>query len=238
MTSRSPADRPGGAEPTLSLPGRFRAAIFDLDGLLLDTEPGWQRAETELLRRHGDTYTEADAAASLGSPVWEVVDRYAHRLGLDDDGRDRLLGELLGLARAEYAGRLDLLPGADDLLNSLRGHLPLAVASNTPRELVVQALAASGLGRYFDVVVTAEEVLNPKPAPDIYVAACRELAVTPSEAVALEDSALGMAAARQAGLTVIAVPQSGAVDTSAAHHVIGSLAELVVNQLSSGASGQ
>lgn len=229
MTSRSPADRPGGAEPTLSLPGRFRAAIFDLDGLLLDTEPGWQRAETELLRRHGDTYTEADAAASLGSPVWEVVDRYAHRLGLDDDGRDRLLGELLGLARAEYAGRLDLLPGADDLLNSLRGHLPLAVASNTPRELVVQALAASGLGRYFDVVVTAEEVLNPKPAPDIYVAACRELAVTPSEAVALEDSALGMAAARQAGLTVIAVPQSGAVDTSAAHHVIGSLAELVVN---------
>jgi HAD superfamily hydrolase (TIGR01509 family) len=238
VTSRSPADRPGGAEPTLSLPGRFRAAIFDLDGLLLDTEPGWQRAETELLRRHGDTYTEADAAASLGSPVWEVVDRYAHRLGLDDDGRDRLLGELLGLARAEYAGRLDLLPGADDLLNSLRGHLPLAVASNTPRELVVQALAASGLGRYFDVVVTAEEVLNPKPAPDIYVAACRELAVTPSEAVALEDSALGMAAARQAGLTVIAVPQSGAVDTSAAHHVIGSLAELVVNQLSSGASGQ
>ncbi|HET6819923.1 MAG TPA: HAD family phosphatase [Candidatus Limnocylindria bacterium] len=238
MTSRSPADRPGGAEPTLSLPGRFRAAIFDLDGLLLDTEPGWQRAETELLRRHGDTYTEADAAASLGSPVWEVVDRYAARLGLDGDGRDRLLGELLELARAEYAGRLELLPGAIALLDSLQGRLPMAVASNTPRELVVQALAASGLARYFDVVVTAEEVPNPKPAPDIYIAACRELAVTPSEAVALEDSALGISAARQAGLTVIAVPQSSAVDTSAAYHVIGSLSELVVKEPPSGEPSQ
>jgi beta-phosphoglucomutase-like phosphatase (HAD superfamily) len=83
VTSGRSADRPGGGGPTLSLPGRFRAAVFDLDGLLIDTEPGWQRAEAELLRRRGLAYSEADAAASLGSPVGQMVDLYAARLGLD-----------------------------------------------------------------------------------------------------------------------------------------------------------
>jgi HAD superfamily hydrolase (TIGR01509 family) len=214
-------------EPILTLPGRFGAAAFDLDGLLLDTEPGWQRAEAELLRRHGDAYTSADASASLGSPVREVVARYATRLALDTPGRDRLFDELMELARSEYAAQLQMRPGALELLNAIRGRLPLGVASNTPNDLVQQALRSSGLGRYFDVVVSADDVEHPKPAPDIYLEACRRLRVAPSDAVALEDSTYGIMAARRAGLTVIAVPQWPAVDTSDADHVVSSLLDLV-----------
>ncbi len=136
MTSELSAERPGGGEPILTLPGRFRAVIFDLDGLLLDTEPGWRRAESELLRRHGDTFTEADAVASLGTPVETVIGRYATRLGMGDEGRAQLLAELMELARLEYAGPIAFRPGAAELLSALRGRVPLGIASNTPRELV------------------------------------------------------------------------------------------------------
>jgi HAD superfamily hydrolase (TIGR01509 family) len=215
-------------EPIFTLPGRFRAAVFDLDGLLIDTEPGWQRAEAQLLRRHGIEYSEADAAASLGSPVWQVVDGYAARLGMDRGARDGLFGELMALARTMYAADLDIRPGAEALLRSLHGRLPLAVASNTPRELVELALVTSRLGEYFDAVITAEDVARPKPAPDVYLAACQRLEVVASEAVALEDSTLGIAAALAAGMTVVAVPQWPDVDASAADHVVGSLTEITV----------
>jgi len=225
------ADLPGGLEPSFSLPGRFRAAIFDLDGLLLDTEPGWQRAEAELLRRHGHAYSEADAEASLGSPVWAMVDGYAARLGLDAAGRDQLLAELMELARAEYGADLALRPGAGELLARLHGTIPLGVASNTPTDLVRAALTASRLAEYFDAVVTAEDVARPKPAPDIYLEACRRLQVAPDQAVALEDSSLGIAAAHDAGLAVVAVPQFAGVDTSVADYVVSSLGVLVPEEL-------
>jgi HAD superfamily hydrolase (TIGR01509 family) len=230
VTSGLSADRPGGGGPTLTLPGRFHAAVFDLDGLLIDTEPGWQQAEAELLRRHGMAYSEADAAASLGAPVGRVVDIFAARLGLDSAGRDGLLEELLALVRAVYDAELVIRPGAADLLRALHGRLPLAVASNTPRELVERALTTSGLGASFAVVVTAEDVARPKPAPDIYLAACERLEADPLQVVALEDSTLGIASARAAGLTVVAVPQWPDIATSGAHLVLRSLGDVVVGQ--------
>jgi HAD superfamily hydrolase (TIGR01509 family) len=118
-------------------------------------------------------------------------------------------------------------PGATELLCALCGRVPLAVASNTPKELVVRALEAAGLKGDFDVVITADDVESPKPAPDIYLAVCRWMGVEPSATVALEDSAPGIEAARQAGITVVAVPQWPDVDTSAADDVVPSLRDLV-----------
>ena len=106
----------------------------------------------------------------------------------------------------------------------------MGVASNTPRELVGLALESAALAGSFDAVVTADDVPRPKPAPDVYLEACRRLGVAPSMAVALEDSAVGISAARVAGLTVIAVPESEIVDVSAADHVAASLVELCGEQ--------
>lgn len=200
--------------------------VFDLDGLLLDTEPGWHRAEAELLRLHGATYTAADETATLGWSVEATVRRYLPRLGLGDAALPDLTSELMDLVQHEYAGPIAVRPAAAALVARLRGHVPLGIASNTALSLVSLALASAPFGEAFDAVVSAEEVDRPKPAPDVYLEACRRLGVGPGEAIALEDSASGIAAAKAAGLTVIAVPQWGEVDTSGADHVLTSLGEL------------
>jgi HAD superfamily hydrolase (TIGR01509 family) len=116
-------------------------------------------------------------------------------------------------------------PGAAELVARLRGQVPLGIASNTARSLVRIAVASAGFADAFEAIVSAEEVARPKPAPDVYLETCRRLRVDPAAAVGLEDSTSGIAAAKMAGLTVIAVPQ-WAVDTSGADYVIRSLEEL------------
>jgi HAD superfamily hydrolase (TIGR01509 family) len=209
------------------LPGRFHAVIFDLDGLLLDTEPGWHRAEAELLRRHGGAYTEADEAASLGWSVDSTIRGYLPRLGLGENALPQLTEELMDIVGEEYAGPISPRPGAIHLVARLRGQVPLGIASNTALSLVRLALASAPFGDAFDAVVSAEEVARPKPAPDVYLETCRRLDVEASDAIGLEDSTSGIAAAKAAGLTVIAVPQWSVVDTSAADHVTSSLVELM-----------
>jgi HAD superfamily hydrolase (TIGR01509 family) len=228
VSSARPTNRPGGPDQVPTLPGRFRAVVFDLDGLLLDTEPGWHHAEAELLRRHGATYTDADETATLGWSVEATVARYAERLGLRDEAVPSLSAELLELAQREYSRNIAPRPGAADLVARLWGRVPLGIASNTPRSLVLSALESTGLADAFDAIVSGEEVAHPKPAPDVYLETCRQLNVHPSTAIGLEDSAFGISAAKAAGLTVIAVPQWAVVDVSAADFVAASLEELLV----------
>ena len=110
------------------------------------------------------------------------------------------------LATAVYERGAAPLPGALTLVRALRGRIPIAVASNTPRALIEPALDAAGLGGAFGAIVGADDVENPKPAPDAYVTACTVLGSPPAETIALEDSPTGVAAARAAGLYVIGVP--------------------------------
>lgn len=236
MSSASPADRPGGADRITALPGRFHAVIFDLDGLLLDTEPGWHRAEAELLRRHGATYADADETATIGWSIDATLRRYLPRLGLADAALPGLTLELLDLVGSEYRGAVAPRPGAEELVAGLRGRVPLGIASNTARALVLAALGSASFGDAFAAIVSADEVAHPKPAPDVYLAACHGLAVEPSAALALEDSTSGILSAKAAGLTVIAVPQWPLVDTSAADQVASSLTD-VAARISQNASG-
>jgi HAD superfamily hydrolase (TIGR01509 family) len=212
----------------LILPGRFRAAVFDMDGLLLDTEPMWHDAERELLERHGDTFSEADMVASHGRALVDTAAAYAPRLGLGALDIER---EIADIMLAHYRNGAPLRPGARTLVDALEGRVALAVASNTTASLVHVALEASGLGA-FSTVTSALDMGRPKPAPDVYAEACRTLGVDPSDAVAFEDSPMGCRSAADAGLFVVGVPERPEVDLSnaGAHLVVGSLAEILVER--------
>jgi HAD superfamily hydrolase (TIGR01509 family) len=181
------------------------AVVFDCDGLLLDTEGCWTRAETTLFRRYGRAFGRDDKAALLGTSL-ETSGRILERL-LDRPGEAEALGrELYDLVFVEIEHGVEPLPGALELVRALDGRRPVGVASNSNRAFVEAVLRGAGLAEAFPVVVTAEDVAQPKPAPDLYLHACELLGSEPSESIALEDSPPGAASARAAGLYVIGVP--------------------------------
>lgn len=191
------------------------AVVFDCDGLLVDSETLWTRAETELFRRHGRPFTLDDKKALLGTG-WLAGGRVLERL-LDRPGDAEGLSLALSRLMAEEVGRgVEPLPGALELVRQLRGGVPIGVASNSPRAFVEAALAGAGFDPgSFDASVCGDDPVNPKPAPDVYLEACARLGVEPASAVALEDSPLGVASARAAGLFVIGVPSVPGVELDA-----------------------
>ena len=211
------------------LSGRYRAVIFDMDGLLLDTETLWHAAETDLFRRHGGEFTWDDKMAVIGTSYDFTSGYFADRLGLPRDRGPGLVTEMLELMHERVRRQVDARPGAVELVARLRAleGVALGLASNSPRFLVDDALATAGMADAFDTIVTSDDVEHAKPAPDIYLLACQRLGVDPSNALALEDSASGITAAKAAGLTVIGVPQYAETDASAADHVVDSLEELL-----------
>jgi HAD superfamily hydrolase (TIGR01509 family) len=214
------------APASLVLPGRFRAAVFDMDGLLLDTEPLWHDAERELLERHGDAFSDADLEASHGRALVDTASVFAERLGLPADAIEREISEIM---LVHYVAGAPLHAGVRELVDALEGRIALAVASNTSAGLVRQALDAVRLSA-LGVVVSGQDIGRPKPAPDVYVVACRALGVAPADAIAFEDSPMGVQSALTAGLFVVGVPERPDVDLAAAgaHVVLGSLHEVIV----------
>ncbi|HYF27435.1 MAG TPA: HAD family phosphatase [Baekduia sp.] len=185
---------------------RPAACVFDNDGLLLDTEEAWTRAEVTLFTRHGATFTPEHKRELIGSSHLVAAGKLEAMLGQPGEGR-ALMAELHELVMEEALAPVAPRPGAVALLDALAdAGRPVGLASNSPRAFVQRTLRSAGLDGRFAVVLGGDEVDRPKPAPDLYLAACGRLGVAPADAVGLDDSPPGVAAVRAAGMTVVGVP--------------------------------
>ena len=207
------------------------AVVFDNDGLLLDTESVWTRAEQDLFERRGIEFTPADKRELVGTSAEIAGGVLERRLG--EPGRaGELIEELNALVVAELEHGVEAMVGARELLRDLKARgTPVGLVSNSPLVFVRRSLELVGFEDHFDVVISAHEVAAPKPAPDPYLEACRRLGVEPGPSVvALEDSPTGVAAARAAGLTVIGVPSVDGIALEEAHHLADSLRDAVITR--------
>ena len=200
-----PVSAPGSAGSALLGDGWTPdAVVFDCDGLLVDTETCWAVAEAELFARRGRTLSDAENVELIGMSVPETLVYLTERLGGGID-IERFAEELLELVEEIVSRDARPMPGAHALVESIARRVPVAVASNSPRPQLEAALAAGGFGGRFGLSVAGDEIGAPKPAPDVYLAACRQLGIPPERCLAFEDSFAGATAASAAGLRTIAV---------------------------------
>ena len=181
------------------------AVIFDLDGVLLDSEQLWNQAKEALVRAAGGRWRDDAPQAMMGMSSLEWSAYLRDELGVARDAAD-INRDVVARMEELYRTRLPLLPGAVEAVRALQDHWPLGLASSSNREIIDLALQLAGIAEAFSVTISSEEVGQGKPAPDVYLEACRRLGVRPERCVALEDSSNGMRAAERAGMTVIAVP--------------------------------
>jgi HAD superfamily hydrolase (TIGR01509 family) len=180
------------------------AIVFDLDGVLVDSEQVWDEVRRHVVAERGGRWTDEATTAMQGmsTPEWAA---YLSTLGATGTP-DELAEAVIGAMADRYREHVPLLPGAVEAVTALSGRWPLAVASSSPPELIRVVLAAAGVADRFRAVVSSEEVEHGKPAPDVYLAAAARLGVDPGRCVAIEDSGNGLRAAAAAGMTVVAVP--------------------------------
>jgi HAD superfamily hydrolase (TIGR01509 family) len=189
----------------VTLPACVSAIVFDCDGLLLDTESCWSRAEASLFADYGFGFGPTEKDLLIGRTLEAACKNMAEYFGHPGIG-PKLQAELLPRVEAELSKRVDPMPGARELLEHLDGRVPLAVATNSRRAMLTTALASSGLARFFQVSIAADDVDRPKPDPQLYLEAFARLDASPQTGVALEDSSTGVTAARAAGAYLITVP--------------------------------
>lgn len=181
------------------------AVVFDCDGLLMDTESCWTIAERAMFARHGLKFGDAEKATLIGRSIPDAAAVLTGTFGRPGENA-AIEQEMIDGATKTIAANAEPMPGARELLARLRGHMPLAVASNATRALLNTALRRGGFSEEFGVSLSADEVRFAKPAPDMYLEACRRLGVPAGRALAFEDSLTGLRAAQAAGLKVVGIP--------------------------------
>jgi HAD superfamily hydrolase (TIGR01509 family) len=184
------------------------AVIFDLDGVLVDSEPLWEDVRRRFALAHGGRWVADAQRMMMGMSSGEWARFMRTQLGVALAEPDIVAGVVDGMA-ARYRVGVPLLPGAVDAVRRLAARWPLGLASSANRQLIDIVLAAARLDAYFTTTVSSEEVPRGKPAPDVYLEVSGRLGVAPSHCSAIEDSTNGLLAAQAAGMRVIAVPRAG-----------------------------
>ena len=183
----------------------IEAVVFDLDGVLLDSEQLLDETREQLAKERGGRWHDRAQRDMMGmsSREWS---RYMHEtIGLPESPED-INREVVERLAAAYREQLPVIPGAREAVERLAARWPLGLASSSNRELIDLALELLGVRRLFKATVSSEEVARGKPAPDVYLEAARRLGVDPAHTAAIEDSHNGILAAKAAGMRVIAIP--------------------------------
>ena len=183
----------------------IEAVVFDLDGVLLDSEQLWDKTREQLAKERGGRWHDRAQRDMMGmsSREWS---RYMHEtIGLPEPPEE-INREVVERLSASYRERLPVIPGAREAVERLAARWPLGLASSSNRELIDLGLELLGVRHLFKATVSSEEVPSGKPAPDVYLEAARSLGVTPTHSAAIEDSHNGILAAKAAGMRVIAIP--------------------------------
>jgi HAD superfamily hydrolase (TIGR01509 family) len=183
----------------------IEAVVFDLDGVLVDSEHVWDEVREELARERGGRWHERAQADMMGmsSTEWS---RYMHDVVGLSASPEEINDEVVQRMRARYTDDLPLIDGAVEAVERLAGSFRLALASSSNRPLIDAVLVEAGLERFFEATVSSEEVARGKPAPDVFLEAARRLGVAAERCAAIEDSGNGLRAAHAAGMRVIAIP--------------------------------
>jgi HAD superfamily hydrolase (TIGR01509 family) len=218
----------------------IEAVVFDLDGVIVDSEQVWVAAREALARERGRHWHDKAQQDMMGmsSVEWS---RYMHDvIGLKDPPEE-ISAEVVRRLEATYREELPLIDGANEAVAGLAERWPLGVASCSNRPIIDLVLDLSGLIRFFRATVSSEEVARGKPSPEVYLEAARRLSSDPKETAAIEDSRNGILAARAAGMRVIAIPNSrfppGEEALAEADVVLRSISELTPAVVEGGAGG-
>ena len=181
------------------------AVVFDLDGVLLDSEQRWNEAKEAITTAAGGRWRDDAATAMMGmsSPEWSAYMRDELAVPCEPERINELVVERMATG---YAEELPLLPGAIDAVTALAARWTLGLASSSNREIIDAFLDLSGLRDCFGVTISSEEVGRGKPSPDVFLEVAARLGAAPGRCVAVEDSGNGLRAAAAAGMVVIAVP--------------------------------
>jgi HAD superfamily hydrolase (TIGR01509 family) len=183
----------------------IEAVVFDLDGVLVDSEQVWDDVREQLARERGGRWHDRAQADMMGmsSVEWS---RYMHDVVGLAESPEEINAEVVRRMQARYSEQLPVLPGAIEAVRRLAEDFRLGLASSSNRPLIDAVLENTGLSELFDVTVSSEEVPSGKPAPDVYLRAAELLDLAPAQVAAIEDSANGIRSARAAGMRVLAIP--------------------------------
>jgi len=185
--------------------GKIRAVIFDLDGVLVDSEQVWDAARRQLTEDSGGRWSESATQDMMGmsSTEWS---RYMHEVLGVKMPPEEISAAVVKRMEELYREHLPLIPGACEAVERVAARWPLGLASSANRPVIEVVLELSGLGDFFGTTVSSEEVARGKPAPDVYLEAARQLRVDPALCAAVEDSSSGILSAHAAGMRIVAIP--------------------------------
>ena len=181
------------------------AVVFDMDGVLIQSEEVWDEVREAFVRERGGRYDAEVQRAMMGmsSTEWSA---YLHETAGVPDSAEEITAEVVRRMLAAYESHLPLIDGAVDAVRRLQETFTLGVASSSNRRLIDTVLDVAGIADAFAATVSSEEVARGKPAPDVYLEAARRLGVDPDACAAIEDSHGGIRSAKSAGMRVVAIP--------------------------------